>query len=200
MITIYTDGGAYNNNGHDKAGLGAYAFLEPIREADGYVKVYTGRYDTDMTNNKAEMLAVIYGINTISEMHHDDIINVITDSGYVYKGVTDPAYLDKWISNGWRTSNKQPVLNKGMWMVLNTIRWHNRLRFTHIKGHNKDRSVTHAYWNDICDRACTYTMNCLEEGFKYTLLYSTITKSFTVMKYEPGYHGVTLQDMQDMEV
>lgn len=177
MITMYTDGGCYNNG--DRKGLGAFAFLSPTDDKN--VLVYVQKVDNiNNTNNRMEMLAAIEAIKSLRAVERD--FQIISDSGYLVKGFHDSSYLDKWIANGWITSNKNPVQNKDLWTQLSAMRWHNNIRFKLIKGHKKDKNVTHAYWNDICDRACTYAMHELESEDLTCLIYNTEKKSFRLYK------------------
>lgn len=153
---IYTDGGCYNTG--NVGDIGSFAFLEPVDMMQGYVDVYGG-YSDSTTNNRMEMIAVINGIKHVDSIDPGSpLINVVSDSGYLVKGYTDPAYLDKWIANGWRTSKKEPVQNKDLWEELLALSWHVQFTFTHIRGHKKDKNHLHAFWNDICDKCCTFLM------------------------------------------
>jgi ribonuclease HI len=160
-------------------GIGSWAFLEPVDLSQGYVDVYGG-YEINSTNNITEMLAIINGIkhidNTSIETHPD--IHVISDSGYVVKGYNDPTYLDRWMSRGWKTSTNSPVQNRELWEQIVTLSWHIGLTFELIRGHKKDLNHIHAFWNDICDRSCTYIMeNCKEDDNRYHLRYYFEDKS-----------------------
>ena len=104
--TIYTDGGCYNTG--DKKGMGSFAYLSPVSFQSGCVKVICGRLE-NTTNNRAEMIAIIQAIKSNKLQKH-----IITDSGYVVKGLYNPSYLSKWLQNGWVTSAKKPVLNKDL--------------------------------------------------------------------------------------
>lgn len=177
---MYTDGGCYNNG--DRKGDGSYAFLFSTENKE-YVDVCC-EYMEDTTNNRTEMGAVIEGIKYVmgNTTHPHPHITIISDSGYLVKGYTDPAYLDRWIANGWRTSNNKPVQNQDMWTELQRLSWHAGLNFIHIRGHNKDGNKTHAFWNDICDRACTYMINEVRKpGFFVTLRYYFKTKEFEIV-------------------
>jgi ribonuclease HI len=153
---IYTDGGCHNESGTLK-GIGAWAFVIQDEESDK-VEVYAQRV-LDTTNNRTEMMAII---NAILFCENGSDINIVSDSGYVVKGYTDPAYLDKWVSNGWKTSNNGQVSNIDLWQKILSLSYHYKLSFTHIRGHMKDKNPTHAYWNHIVDRACTLMMNELD--------------------------------------
>lgn len=170
---IYTDGGCYNNG--DRKGDGSYAFL--IANDTDYVDVYA-QYVEDTTNNRMEMVAAI---NAIKHIMPCDKCTIVSDSIYLVKGFTDPAYLDRWISNGWRTSSKKPVQNIDLWKELHRLSWHIGLNFIHIRGHNKDKNSKHAFWNDICDKACTYMLEKKQPGFLFTLRYHIKTKKFDII-------------------
>jgi ribonuclease HI len=173
---MYSDGGCYNNG--DRKGNGSYAFLFKTDNTE-YVDVYC-EYVDNTTNNRMEMIAVIEGIKHImglSNKHQQ--VTVVSDSGYLVKGFTDPAYLDKWVANGWKTSTNSPVQNQDLWMELQRLSWHVGFNFVHIRGHNKDKDKTHAFWNDICDRACTHMIQEMPyPGFAFLLRYYFKTKRF----------------------
>lgn len=181
---MYTDGGCYNNG--DRKGDGSYAYLLVDKNNTRYADVRC-EYVEDTTNNRMEMLAVLEGIKWVDDndpnMHVD--IDIVSDSGYLVKGWTDPSYLDRWISNGWKTSTGKPVQNRDMWTELNRLSWTVGINFTHIRGHKKDRNKDHAFWNDICDRACTWMLQEFRQlGFIVTLRYDFKSKSFEQIKCE----------------
>lgn len=122
-----------------------------------------------------EMQAVIEGIKN-SPLPD---LTIVSDSGYLVKGYTDPAYLKRWVENGWKTSTNKPVQNRDMWIELQRLSWHVGFNFIHIRGHKKDKNEEHAFWNDICDRACTYMINEFRKpGFVVVLRYNFKEKEF----------------------
>lgn len=173
---MYTDGGCHNTG--DRKGDGSYAFLFKTDSTE-YVDVYC-EYVRDTTNNRMEMIAVTEGIKYVARLSKEhQQVTIVSDSGYLVKGWTDPAYLDRWVTNGWKTSTNSPVQNRDLWMELQRLSWHVGFNFIHIRGHNKDGNRTHAFWNDICDRACTYMINKLPHpGFVVTLRYNFKTRKF----------------------
>lgn len=178
---MYTDGGCYNNG--DRKGDGSYAFLF-LDENNKDKVIVIGEYLQNTTNNRTEMLAAIEGIKYLQDKSNDEhpTVNIVSDSGYLVKGYTHPAYLDKWIASGWRTSNNKPVSNQDLWEELQRLSWHVGFTFTHIRGHNKDEDLQHAYWNDIVDKACSYLLQLRSLGFRLTLEYDLNTKEFTVIE------------------
>jgi ribonuclease HI len=175
-LNIYTDGGCHNESG-DLKGIGAWAFVVQDENSDK-VEVCAQRV-TDTTNNRTEMMAII---NAISFCEVGSAVHIISDSGYVVKGYTDPAYLDKWVANGWKTSNNKDVSNIDLWNKILILSYHHRLSFTHIRGHMKDKNIVHAYWNNIVDMACTAVMHDPKfrdyEGI-VKLIFDKQTKSFS---------------------
>lgn len=170
---FYTDGGCHNEGG-DLKGIGSWAFVEYNEDADDIV-VYAQKV-LDTTNNRTEMMAVI---NAISFCEAGSDVHIISDSGYVVKGYTHPSYLDKWVSTGWRTSNNKQVSNIDLWQKILTLSYHYQLKFTLVRGHNKDKDPTHAYWNSIVDRACTMVMGIDYDGI-VKLMYNKQTKTFNI--------------------
>ena len=173
-INIYTDGGCHNESG-DLKGIGAWAFTIYDEDNADNIIVYAQKV-IDTTNNRTEMMAVI---NAISFCETGSAVNIISDSGYVVKGYTDPAYLDRWVSNGWKTSSNKQVSNIDLWQKIMALSYHYKLSFTHIRGHMKDSNPTHAYWNSIVDKACTAVMNIDYDGI-VKMKYDTKSKSFDI--------------------
>jgi ribonuclease HI len=173
---MYTDGGCHNTG--DRKGDGSYAFLFYTDNTE-YVDVYC-EYVNDTTNNRMEMIAVIEGIKFVKRLSNKhQQVTIVSDSGYLVKGWTDPAYLDRWVTNNWKTSTNTPVQNRDLWMELQRLSWHVGFNFIHIRGHNKDKNPEHAFWNDICDRACTHMINKIPNpGFMVTLRYYFKTRKF----------------------
>lgn len=173
-IIMYTDGGCHNNG--DRKGDGSYAFLMKTDNKE-YVDVIC-EYIKGTTNNRMEMMGAIEGLK-YAHSNRISNISVVSDSGYLVKGYTDPAYLERWMTSGWKTSTNKPVQNVDMWQELMKISWHIGFNFEHIRGHNKDGNKTHAFWNDICDKACTYMINkFMVPGFVLTLRYYFKSKEF----------------------
>lgn len=99
--------------------------------------------DVQTTNNRMELLAVISGIEALTEQC---AVFVYTDSKYVVDGI-EKGWAESWRKNNWiKPSNKKPALNPDLWeRLLNAIAKH-VVKFTWIKGHNG-----HEY-NERCDK------------------------------------------------
>ena len=123
-VTIYTDGACSGN-----PGPGGWA---AILICDGAVKELSG-YRADTTNNQMELLAVIKGLEALKE---DCLATVYSDSKYVVQGITE--WIQGWMKNQWRNSNKQPVKNKEFWLRLHALTQSRRVTFQWVKGHDSN--------------------------------------------------------------
>jgi len=141
-FTVYTDGGCSGNK-RDAGCIGGFGYL--ILDPAGTVLSEGGGKRTNVTNNMMEMLAVIEGLGQLKELlneefggaeKHDCI--VATDSKYVCENYED--YVPEWKKNGWRKSNKSPVLNKELWIEMDKLTpdFHS-FRFKWVKGHAKSK-------------------------------------------------------------
>lgn len=87
--------------------------------------------DAMTTNNRMEMLAVIEATRVIED--GADVV-VHTDSKYVIDGITK--WLPKWKANHWRTSSKQPVKNKDLWLLMDEASNRLNIEWRWVKGHS----------------------------------------------------------------
>ncbi len=132
-ITIYTDGACSGN-----PGPGGWAYL--LRhESTGQEKRGSGG-DPYTTNNKMELMAAIEGLRSLTERCR---VNVVTDSQYVSKGMTE--WVTGWIRKGWKRGNK-PVKNVELWKQLVALCEQHDVTFEHVFGHAGHRE------NEECDR------------------------------------------------
>jgi ribonuclease HI len=111
QCVLYTDGGCHGN-----PGPGAWAFV--LETPTGTVRLYGAESDT--TNNRMELSAVIEGLEYIrlnTECRGATICR--TDSRYVQQGITD--WIRTWKRNGWRTAGKKAVKNQDLWKRLDAL-------------------------------------------------------------------------------
>lgn len=139
IITIHIDGSC-RNNGSDFAQGGWAAVLE-----NGQDQLRISGSEQPTTNSRMELMALIGGLNAIRREHA--CARVITDSKYVQKGCTE--WLDGWKRNGWRRSDKKPVLNADLWQELDTLIQRHTIEFSWVKGHNGHPM------NELADRLAT---------------------------------------------
>ncbi|MBR1645258.1 MAG: ribonuclease HI [Selenomonadaceae bacterium] len=130
---IYTDGSCLGN-----PGAGGWAAVI-VDENNHREEIFGGEANT--TNNRMELTAAICALKKISA---DDNVELFTDSSYLKNAFTN-GWLAKWKRNGWKTSNKKPVLNKDLWLELDELISSRRVNFHWVKGH-----AGH-FFNERCD-------------------------------------------------
>ena len=121
MIKIYTDGSCIGNPG--KGGWAAIIFNNNEK------KILKGSKDLT-TNNQMELTATIKALEYISTK---DKIQIYTDSKYVKQGITE--WITKWKINGWKTSKKEEVKNKDLWLELDNLTSKNSIEWVWVKAH-----------------------------------------------------------------
>ncbi len=120
-VIIYTDGACSGNPG--KGGWGAILqYGDNIKEISGYSEL--------TTNNKMELQAVIEALKLLKRKCD---IELYTDSVYVKDGITK--WIDNWKKNNWRTSKKDDVKNKELWVELDNLVNQHNINWNWVKGH-----------------------------------------------------------------
>jgi ribonuclease HI len=137
-LIVYTDGSCPGNKRSDNP-TGTWAFV--IVENDELVKGLVGS-EFCTTNNRMELTAVIMSLEFLVEC--DSPVLIKTDSKYITDNL---CYLEYWMKNDWKRSNRKPVLNVDLWKRLYELypKFSN-LRFQWVKGHGDDK------WNNYVDR------------------------------------------------
>ena len=120
-ITIFTDGACSGNPG--KGGWGAVLLYQDTEK-------YLSGSEKLTTNNRMELMATI---NALKEVNSEDLIEIYTDSKYVKNGITD--WIHNWIKNNWKTSNKEDVKNKDLWIQLNELNNNSKIKLNWVKAH-----------------------------------------------------------------
>lgn len=133
-IDVFTDGGCSGN-----PGPGGWAFVlisekKLISTSSGGEKL--------TTNNKMELTAVINAVKTCQVVSAEEI-HIFTDSQYVRSGITQ--WISGWKKNGWKTSSKDPVKNKELWIELDELNSKEKITWNWVKGH------AGIEYNEMCD-------------------------------------------------
>ena len=121
MIKIYTDGSCLTNPGD-----GGWAAIISI---NGEIKEISGS-EKNTTNNRMELLAPI---RALKEMNQSDQIEIYTDSQYVKLGITE--WINTWVANNWKTSKKEDVKNKDLWVELYDLNKSLNVKWNWVKAH-----------------------------------------------------------------
>lgn len=123
-VIIYTDGACSGNPG--KGGWGAVLkYGEITKQISGYSDL--------TTNNKMELQAVIEALKLLKKRCD---VEIFTDSVYVKDGITK--WINSWKINNWKTSKKEPVKNKELWVELDNLRNQHNINWNWVKGHADD--------------------------------------------------------------
>ena len=124
IITIYTDGACSGNPG--PGGWGAIlTFGEHEKELGGG--------ETETTNNRMEMMAVIEALNALKR---PSTVHLYTDSTYVKDGIEQ--WMPGWKKRGWKTAAKKPVKNQDLWMRIDEALTPHNVTLFWVKGHAGD--------------------------------------------------------------
>ena len=122
LVEVFTDGACLGN-----PGPGGWAAL--LRYKTIEKRISGGERDT--TNNRMELMAAIRALETL---HRASTVHLTTDSQYVKQGIEQ--WLQKWLANGWRTSNKKPVKNQDLWQRLAAAAATHQVQWRWTRGHS----------------------------------------------------------------
>tara|TARA_B100000427_G_scaffold78076_1_gene63649 strand:+ start:91 stop:525 length:435 start_codon:yes stop_codon:yes gene_type:complete len=134
-IDIYTDGACSGNPG--KGGWGVYLKID-----NEEIQLNGAKDNT--TNNRMELTAVIEALKYLKCKSN---INLFTDSKYVMQGIEE--WIHNWKKNDWKTSKKEPVKNKELWIELDKLVSLHNIQWKWVKGHSGD------YGNERADYLAT---------------------------------------------
>lgn len=135
-LIIYTDGASRGNPG--PGGWAAVIIAgDHAMEIAGSAAV--------ATNNQMELAAVEAVLADSGALSWDGPVVVYSDSMYAINGLTK--WAKGWERNGWITSTKTPVENKGQWQNLLSLmkQYGTRISIEKVKGHAGD------LYNERCD-------------------------------------------------
>ena len=120
-VVIYTDGACKGN-----PGPGGWGALLQYRARE--LELFGGESLT--TNNRMELTAVIRALESLKRR---TAVEIYTDSQYVKNGIE--AWIGKWKTNGWKTSDRKPVKNEDLWRELDRLAREHDIVWHWVKGH-----------------------------------------------------------------
>ena len=159
-IELYTDGACRGNGQVADAPSGIGAVLLIPEKQPIYLKEKLNFKPN--TNNKAEIFAVIRGLELLFEYYSPfdknefvkDKLTIYSDSAYMINGITN--WINDWRENNWMNSKKELVKNKELWEYLDKrIHFFEQdfdIEFVKVKGHSGNK------WNEKCDRLANEAM------------------------------------------
>lgn len=83
------------------------------------------------TNNRMELMAVIGGLQAITEGCE---VTIVTDSQYVMNAFVK-GWIVNWKRNGWKTADNKPVKNQDLWQDLDAGLKTHHVTWEWVKGH-----------------------------------------------------------------
>lgn len=122
-IEIYTDGACSGN-----PGPGGWGTILKYGETE---KELCGG-ETETTNNRMELTAVIKGLEALKERCN---VTITTDSKYVVDAIVK-GWAVNWRKNNWVKSDRKKALNSDLWEVLLSLLENQNVTFNWVKGHN----------------------------------------------------------------
>ena len=120
-VEIWTDGACSGNPG--PGGWGAILIHGESRK-----EICGGAADT--TNNRMELTAAI---EALTALKRPCAVDLYSDSQYVRGGIE--TWIHNWKRNGWKTADKKPVKNAGLWQALDEARARHEVAWHWVKGH-----------------------------------------------------------------
>jgi len=142
-LYVYTDGACINNGSKNaRAGIGIYF------SKDNPMNISKELKGDNLTNNIAELIAVIEAIKLIQDKKIKDKI-IVTDSEYVIKCAT--TYGKKLEDREWKQKKDKPIPNLELVKELYELTNEFNIKYKHIQAHtdNKDRHSIGNYYADL---------------------------------------------------
>lgn len=126
-IELYTDGACSFN-----PGPGGWAYI--LRDVKTGKELEGSGGESDSTNNRMEMLAVIHGLKALKKSCR---VKLYSDSNYVLQGLRE--WLVGWKRNGWQRKEKNKLVaikNSELWQELDRLIQLHSMSYHHVKGHS----------------------------------------------------------------
>lgn len=153
QLQFYTDGSCSK-----KTEMGGWA---SICLEDGVIIDTKTGYEPYTTNNRMELMAVLSALenaNTIETGHTE--VTIFCDSAYIVNCLNNRWYVN-WLSNGWKTSDKQDIKNQDLWsrILALYIKLKDRLSIKIVKV----EAHCGCKWNEYVDLLAKKSRTILEE-------------------------------------
>jgi len=142
-FTLYSDGGGVR----DSVAAGACILEDRATGRRENLVVFLG----GATNNESEITAGLLGFSLLKARYQSLSgcnVHWVSDSEYTLKSAT--SYIQNWQKNGWKTANRKPVKNQGLWRTYLHLSAGAKVSTEHVAGH-----AGHVE-NEACDQASTW--------------------------------------------
>jgi len=119
-VIAYTDGACSGNPGPGGWGV--------VLISGNHRKEISGG-EVDTTNNRMELTAAIKAIEALKKTSQ---IEIVTDSTYVVKGMTE--WINGWKRRGWRRASGE-LENRDLWQKLYELSQTHEVTWKWVRGH-----------------------------------------------------------------
>ena len=152
-FSLFSDGGSSTGKG----AAGAAVVENHRTNSRTCYAAYLGQ----ATNNEAEIVAALLGFSAIHFLRGSAAskpkVHWVADSEYLLKSAT--GYINNWQRNGWKTADKKPVKNQGLWRTYLSLTSGMTIIDEHVRGHTGHPE------NEACDTASQWVKSNGEEIF-----------------------------------
>lgn len=121
-VQLFSDGACLGN-----PGPGGWAYI--LRHPETGKERERSGGDDQTTNNRMELMAVIQGLEALSEPTN---VELVGDSQYVLKGISE--WMPGWKKKGWKKKGG-PIMNLELWQRLDKLAMKHNVKVTWVKGH-----------------------------------------------------------------
>jgi len=126
-VIVYTDGACSGNPGPGGWAWAAAPLGEPAASGG----------ERATTNQRMEITAALEAVRAAVAGHPGQPVVVVSDSTYVVNCFRDRWWV-KWEANGWRTTQRKPVMSADLWRPLIELVKAHPVTFQWVKGHSGD--------------------------------------------------------------
>lgn len=151
-IYIYTDGSLIRHGKEVSSGYGYYIPSKNIKVS----KALTGE---KITNNRAELTAIIEGVEMLNEEDKKKMLCIFTDSQYSIYLFTGTG--ERYEKNGWKNEKKEEVPNIDLIKKLLEIKRKYQVTLLKVRAHTEAQDE-HSLANSIADRLAN---DAAQKGF-----------------------------------
>jgi len=152
-FSLFSDGGSSTGKG----AAGAAVVENHKTKSRTCYAAYLGQ----ATNNEAEIVAALLGFSAIHFLRGSastkPVVHWVSDSEYLLKSAT--GYIHNWQRNGWKTADKKPVKNQGLWRMYLSLTSGMSIVEEHVRGHTGHPE------NEACDTASQWLKSHGEDLF-----------------------------------
>lgn len=137
-IDAYTDGSLRKTPNGNICGYGIYF---PNKELKNVAAPYNPKNGDKITNNRAELHAILQTIIRVKNAYTFDLLNIYTDSEYSQKSLT--VWIDNWKKNEWKNAKRQPIENQDLIKKIDHYlqKYKGKINIQWVKAHTGNSDV-----------------------------------------------------------